>query len=327
MMVESSNSSQSAPASPGLIEDIVRESKIFWKAMPDKGLFFILFGVWLGFFHVLGNSVFGYIKTPSLLAWMEHIYSTSEDDGHGFLVPVLVLGLVYWKRAELMAVPKKPSVLALGLLLVALAVHLLGYVAQMPQVSIVGFFLGIYALTGIVWGLAWLRATFFPMLLLAFCVPLSTIGEAITVPLRLIAAQCTAAIADVVLGIEVKRRGTMLFDPTGKFEYEVAAACGGIRSLITLLLLSTTYGFLRFNSWPRRALVILSAFPLAVAGNVFRLVCIIIAADAFGRDWGMWVHDNSILSLLPYIPAILGLGVMGWLLAEKVSRANTEAPA
>lgn len=289
---------------------------MFWRALPHKRFFFVLLGAWLALFHFLGNSVFGYVDTPSLLRWMHHIYSTSADDGHGFLVPFLVLGLIYWKREELMAVAKGPSLLSVGLLAMALLLHFLGYLAQMPQVSIVAFYFGIYALTGMIWGIGWMKVSFFPMLLLAFCVPLSTVGEAITVPLRILAAWLTAGISNVVLGIDVARQGTQLSDASGRISYEVAAACGGIRSLISLLMLSTAYGFIGFGTWWKRGLVIASAFPLAVAGNVFRLVCIIIVTEAFGSEWGMWVHDNSILSLLPYIPAILGLMVLGRILRE-----------
>src|SRR5207248_11414617 len=93
---------------PGLtaVEEFRDEAAAFWRQMPDKGIFFALLAAWLAFFHFVGNSVFGYIDTPSLLRWMYHIYSTSPDDGHGLLIPVVVLGLFYWKRKELLAVPK-----------------------------------------------------------------------------------------------------------------------------------------------------------------------------------------------------------------------------
>jgi exosortase len=300
-----------------LIEEIHVEGRAFWQHMPDKALFFALLAVWVTFFHFLGNSVFGYIDTPSLLRWMYHIYSTSPDDGHGLLMPFVVVALLYWKRKELMAVPIRIWWPALGLVALALLVHLFGYIVQFPQVSIVGFFLGIYGLTGLVWGRHWLHATFFPMALFVFAVPLGTMGEAITFPMRLLAAKITSGVCGGLLGIDVIREGTLLFDSAKKFQYNVEAACGGIRSLIALLGISTVYAFVSFQSNWRRLIVILSAFPLAVAGNVFRLVCIIIAASLFGEDKGLFVHDNFVLSLLPYIPAVLGLLLLGKWLRER----------
>lgn len=306
---------------PSLIDEIRDEGLALWRHMPDKALFFGMLAAWLAFFHFLGNSVFGYIDTPSLLQWMFHIYNTSPDDGHGLLVPFVVVGLLYWKRKQLMAVPKGIWWPALGLIVLALLVHLFGYVVQFPQVSVVGFFLGIYGLTGLVWGRRWLSATFLPMALFVFAVPLGTLGEAITVPLRIIAAAVTAGVSNHLLGIDVIREGTQLFDPGKKFQYEVAAACGGIRSLIALLGISTVYGLISFEGKWQRLIVILSAFPLAIAGNVFRLLCIVVAAEAFGQETGSYVHDNFVLSLLPYIPAIVGLLLLGKWLRERSTPA------
>jgi len=303
---------------PTVLAEIRDEGLAFWRHMPDKGLFFALLAVWLVFFHFLGNSVFGYIDTPSLLRWMYHIYDTSPDDGHGFLMPFVVVALLYWKRKELVAVRKAIWWPAIGLVALALIIHLFGFIIQFPQVSIVGFFVGIYAMTGLIWGREWLRASFFPMALFVFAVPLGTLGEAVTFPMRLLAAKITSGVCGGLLGIDVIREGTMLSAPGKKFQYEVAAACGGIRSLIALLGLSTIFAFISFGSHWRRSAVILAAFPLAIAGNVFRLVCIIIAAEAFGQEAGSFVHDNAILSLLPYIPAILGLVLLGKFLPEPV---------
>ena len=68
--------------------------------------------------------------------------------------------------------------------------------------------------------------------------------------------------------------------------------------------------------------MIAAGFPLAVAGNVTRLLVIIIVSEAFGQKTGQWVHDNSFFSLLPYIPPIVGIIVIGHLLREQ----NPEDP-
>ncbi len=302
---------------PTLIEEIRDESLAFWRHMPDKGLFFGLLAAWLGLFHFLGNAVLGYVKTSSLLHWMYHEYETSADYGHGFLMPFVVVGLFYWRRKQLMAVPKRIWWPALALIVFALFVHVFGYIVQFPQVSIVALFSGIYGLMGLVWGRDWLRASFFPMAMFAFAVPLGTLGEAVTFPMRVLAAKITAGICNGILGIDVILQGTLFFDSAKKFQYNVEAACGGIRSLIALLGISTIYGYVSFESNWRRAIVSLAAFPLAIAGNVFRLVCIIIAAALFGQEQGNFVHDNFVLSLLPYLPAIVGLMLLGNGLRER----------
>ncbi|MBI4326860.1 MAG: exosortase/archaeosortase family protein [Chloroflexi bacterium] len=296
--------------------EFVDEFKVCWRHIPQKGLFLALFISWLCLFHFLGNSTLGYVETRSLFGWLKYAYANSPDDEHGFLIPLVVLVLYWWKRKELLAVPKANWWPALGLVSVALLLHLVGYVVQQTRISVVAFFVGLYGLTGLIWGGAWLRASFFPYLLFVFCLPLATVSERITFPLRLLATKITAGISGTVLGIDVIQNGTQIFDAQRTFQYEIAAACSGLRSLTATLAIAIIYGFMTFRGNLRRLIIIGAAIPLAVAGNVFRLMIIIVAAEAFGQEAGDFVHNNFWLSLLPYLPALGGIALIGFLLRE-----------
>jgi exosortase len=154
----------------------------------------------------------------------------------------------------------------------------------------------------------------FPFFLFSFGVPLGNKGDAVTQPLRQLATDITAAIAQGPLGIKVIQNGTTIFDPTGKFSYEIAAACSGLRSLTAITVVAIIFAFVWFKTWWQRAIMMGAAIPLAIGSNVFRLSSIIVAAEAFGQDAGNFVHDSSWLSLLPYLPAFVGLALLGWLL-------------
>ena len=310
---------QNETAQPSVMDEISR----LWAGLPDKPLFFALFVTWLVFFHLLGNSTLGYIDTHSLYAWMNWTYSTSKDDELGYIIPLIVLGLCYWKRDTLLAVPKHNWWPALLLVTLALAIHLTGYVIQQARVSIVGFYFGIYSLTGLVWGPGWLKASFFPCLLFAFGVPVGTMAETVTVPLSHIASDITGWICGTLLGIDIIQEGVQISDSQRRYTYAIAAACSGLRSLIVTLAFFTIYGFVAFTKKWKTSLIILSAFPLAVAGNVLRLTLIILAAEMVetakpgdGQAAGNFVHDNGILSLLPYIPAFIGVFILGRIIKE-----------
>ena len=310
---------QNETAQPSVMDEISR----LWAELPDKPLFFALFVTWLVFFHFLGNSTLGYIDTHSLYAWMNWTYSTSKDDELGYIIPLIVLGLCYWKRDTLLAVPKHNWWPALVLVILALAIHLTGYVIQQARVSIVGFYFGIYSLTGLVWGPGWLKASFFPCLLFAFGVPVGTMAETVTVPLSHIASDITGWICGTLLGIDIIQEGVQISDSQRRYTYAIAAACSGLRSLIVTLAFFTIYGFVAFTKKWKTSLIILSAFPLAVAGNVLRLTLIILAAEMVetakpgdGQAAGNFVHDNGILSLLPYIPAFIGVFILGRIIKE-----------
>ncbi len=298
------------PPAPGLAEELA----VTWRALPEKVLFLTLLGAWILLFHALGNSTFGYVDSPSLFGWLNYSYAQSKDDELGRYIPFLVLGLCWWKRDELMAVPKAPWIGGLALLALALLLHVAGFAIQQTRLSVIGFYVGIYGLVGAFWGYAFLKAIFFPYFLFGFCLPVGTLADTLTLPLRMLATTLTTLISKYILGVKLIQEGTRIFDADHKFTYEVAAACGGLRSLTATLALASIYAFINLERPWKRLTVIASAFPFAVAGNVLRLILIIIAAEGFGQKAGNWVHDNSVLSLVPYIPAFLGLGALGkWL--------------
>lgn len=302
---------------PEAAPDWRAEASALWRQLPQRGLFFGLLAVWVVFFQFLGNSTLGYVNTASLFGWFKWVQSVSSEEAHTWFMPLVVAVLFWWKRAELMAVPKQIWWPALGLFVVALLLHVVGFMVQQTRISFAAFFIGIYALSGLVWGWKWWQATFFPFFLFAFAMPLGNTAEVVTVPLRMLATKLAVFTSHTVLGINVIQQGASIISPTGKYQYEVVAACSGIRSLTAILALSTIFSFVMFKSNWRRAAMIGAAVPLAVAGNVLRLMTIIIAAEAVDAKAGNYVHENTWFSLIPYVPAIIGLLLLGRWLEEK----------
>jgi len=296
------------------------ELAALWSSIPDKVLFFSLSAVWIVFFQFLGNSTFGYTDTPSLFAWLNYTYQNSVDDQHGFLVPVAVLVLLVVKRKELISLPKAPWWPALTLVVASLLLHMVGYVVQQTRVSVVAFFAGLYGLTGLVWGPRWLKATFFPCFLFVFCVPIATLSDEFTLHLRVLATKITVGLAHTLLGIDVVRIGTEIKAPMERFSYNVEAACSGLRSLTAIFALATIYAFIDFRKNWQRLILMASAFPVAVIGNVIRLTTIIVAAETFGQPAGNYVHESFLFELLPYVPPIAGLIGLGHWLGKRAAR-------
>ncbi|MDB6125907.1 MAG: Eight transrane protein EpsH [Pedosphaera sp.] len=308
--------------SPAAARDFKAEFLQAWQQLPDKGMFFGLLAAWLLLFQFLGNGTFGYIDTASLMHWMVNAYTHGEsEDGQGLLIPFVVLVLFWWKRKQLLSVPNRTWMPGLLLLGAALILHLFGYLVQQPRISIVALFTGIYALIGLVWGPAWMRASFFPFFLFIFCMPISSIGEQLTVPMRLLVSKLVWVISHG-LGIDIVQEGNQLFNAQRTYQYEVADPCSGLRSLMAITALTTIYGFVTFEKNWKRAVMIASAFPLALLGNLLRMMMIIIAAEFSGQKAGNSVHDSGFFSLLPYIPAIIGVLVLGHWLGEKPEKAG-----
>jgi exosortase len=296
--------------------DFLQDTRECWQRLPNKTFFFVLLAAWLVLFQFLGNSILGYVHSPSLYFWMYEAYntpSTAVDDSHCNFIPFLVVALFWWKRRELLDSRFQLWMPGFFILLLAMLVHIFAYTIQEPHFSILAMCIGVYGLMGMAWGPEWLRKSVFPFFLFIFLVPLGQHGQYITFPLRLLVTWLVEVVSHI-FGIGVIRVGTGLYDPSGSFQYDVAPACSGIRSLITIFLLSTVYGFFTFPSAWKRLLLIILALPFAILGNLLRLLMIIVCAEVGGQKWGDFVHENAITSLMPYIPAFIGLFIVGhWL--------------
>ncbi len=303
---------QTSARAPGFAASL----RQFGESIPHKALFLVLSLAWISLFHYLGNSNLGYAGlTSSLFNWLRIVYSSNPDEVLGPYMPLLIIALIWWKRKELSALEKRVWWPALAGFALAVLLHIAGYTIQQARLSIVAFVIGLYSLTGLLWGHRWMRATFFPIFLLGFAVPLTTDMEGLTLPLRQLATTITVKTSQI-LGINVVQEGTLMFDSAHRFQYNVEAACSGLRSLTTMLALSCIFAFTCFRQHWRRGLLVLSAVPFAVIGNVLRLLTIVIAAEAAGQAAGNYIHKHWFFNLIPYVPAMIGMSVMARLLRE-----------
>jgi exosortase len=109
----------------------------------------------------------------------------------------------------------------------------------------------------------------FVLLVLLLAIPLPTIVlNQITFPLQIFASTCATELLQRV-GVPVLRDGNIINLPA--MPLEVAEACSGIRSLMSLITVAVIYGyFLERKTWKRWVLAF-SAVPIAVIANVARI--------------------------------------------------------
>jgi hypothetical protein len=65
---------------------------------------------------------------------------------------------------------------------------------------------------------------------------------------------------------------------------------------------------------------------LAVIGNVVRLGTIVAAGEWKGQSAGNYVHEDALISLLPYIPAFIGMMYIGRWLEKAGVEKSTATP-
>jgi exosortase len=195
---------------------------------------------------------------------------TIPDYSHGFLVPLFSLFLLWDKRQTIRTIPISQSWKGLPLVIFGLAVLVLGVYGVDLFTSRISF---VFLLAGIIWtllGFQMLRELLFPVLVLILAIPFPTIiFNQITFPLQLFASRIASMILPI-LGVPVLLEGNVIQLPVMKLE--VAEACSGIRSLMSLFTLAVFYGYFLERSTRRRVILALASIPIAVTANVFRIV-------------------------------------------------------
>jgi exosortase len=250
-------------------------------------------------------------------------WATDDNYSHGFLIVPIAVYFAWERRAALASAVPRPSVLglvAVGLSLALLIVGQLGAELSVTRVSLIGAVAGT-----ILFCLGWqhLRVLVFPLAFLLLMVPIPAIVfNEIAFPLQIIASH-TGEAGLRAFDIPVLREGNII--ELANMKLEVADACSGIRSLVSLLTLGIVFGyFIDSRVWVRFALA-LATVPLAIVSNGLRVAGTGLVAHSWGADAAFgFMHTFS--GWLIFVVAFLGL----LLVQQVIARAwpdRTRPPA
>ena len=199
---------------------------------------------------------------------------------HGFLVPLISGYFIYQKWPELLKTPVRPSRLGLPLILASLALFVVG-IAGTEYFTMRSSL--VFLLAGIVlycFGRQVLKVLALPIGFLLFMVPLPYIVyDAMAFPLKLFITKVSVFVLKAT-GIIVWREGNIIMFP--QTVLEVADACSGLRSLMSLLALSVAFAFFSQKSNLKRTLLVLSAIPIAIITNMLRVIVTGFLAQYYG---------------------------------------------
>jgi exosortase len=197
-------------------------------------------------------------------------WAQTPDFSHGFLVPPFAAYLIWEKRKTLLATKVAPSWSGIALMMLGIVILLLGIYGSelfLSRISLIILLAGLVLCFG---GWQFLKESRFALLVLLLAIPIPAIlFNQITFPLQILASKLASGLLPL-FGVPVLREGNVIELPLMKLE--VAEACSGIRSLMSLFTLAVFYGyFLEKSSWRRVALV-LASIPIAIAANAVRIL-------------------------------------------------------
>jgi exosortase len=191
------------------------------------------------------------------------------DFSHGFLIPFFAAFLLWDKRRELQDTAIAPSWAGVWLVVLGLFVLLLGVFGADLFLQRTSFVLLVAGLVWTLLGRAMLGQVKFVLFVLLLAIPLpAVLFNQITFPLQILASRLASALLPLA-GVPVLREGNVIQLPA--MQLEVAEACSGIRSLMSLFTVAVIYGYFLERKAGRRVVLALASVPIAVAANGARI--------------------------------------------------------
>ena len=249
-----------------------------------------LLALWL--LYAVNPYAYGYGSDLVTVLHFANAQWKGVDWQHCYLVPFAFVAMIWFQRKNLPDVPFTKSWPGLAMTLFGLFVYWLGFRAD----NIFFAYASFQILTGglILWllGWEWAKALFIPWAFLVFLYPLTFLDNLIAFPLRMIMSEASVHVLNL-LGFGSIKNGTAILsapEPMAglrageRFSVDVADPCSGIRSLFALMMVSALYGYFTQKEMWRRAVLFFSSIPLAIAGNLARIIMLTLGTIAMGPE-------------------------------------------
>ena len=266
---------------------------------------------------LLGTVLFAYRDTG---AAMVTIWYRSETFAHAFLVPPIVLWLIWRKRAELAALTPQPCAWVLLPMAAIAFVWLLGDLASVNAATQFAMTALLVLAVPAVLGLQIAKVILFPLAFLFFAVPF---GEFLLPQLMSWTADFTVS-ALRASGIPVFREGMHFVIPNGS--WSVVEACSGVRYLIASFMVGTLFAYLNYRSTRRRLIFAAVALLVPIVANWVRAYLIVLLGYLSGNRLAVGV-DHLIYGWLFFGLVIGVMFTIGAIWAEPESPPSaTDVP-
>ncbi len=240
-------------------------------------------------------------------------WSTDDNYSHGFLVPLVAAYFLWRDRERWRAASLRYTPAGWAMVLLALAMFIVGTAGA-------EYFTARCSLVFLIFGLTWtfggrpaLRLAWFPIVYLLFMIPIPyVIYYAATFPMQLLASKA-AAKGLAIIGVPFMQQGNIIHLPG--YSLEVAEACSGLRSLVSLLALGAAYARLTQPRLAWQVVLFLCTVPIALAANIFRVWATALGAYAISPKIAEdFLHEFSgiVVFVISFMLLFIIGGVFYW---------------
>ncbi len=240
---------------------------------------------------------------------------TDDNYTHGILVIPFVAWLIWRRRDEWVRTDRRPAMSGLVIAAGGLLMYLVGQAAFEYFLTRMSLVVVVAGSIVFLFGWAQLRFALFPLALVALSIPLpALVFNEIALPMQLVASQFGVAMLEAS-AIPAVREGNIIY--LQQATLEVAEACSGVRSLISLGTVALVYGYLARQSTAARTVVALSVLPVVIVANGLRVAGAGVVAHLYGPDtaagflhtFSGWLFFGTAVAMLV---AIERVSVLRW---------------
>jgi exosortase D (VPLPA-CTERM-specific) len=210
------------------------------------------------------------------------VWSTDDDYSYGFLMPFVIVYLIWERRKEISQTAASTNWLGGVFFLLFLIFGVYGVLGSNPSAARIAVPFLIITMTLFCLGKATMKIIIFPLIFLFFMIPLpTTLQVAVGVPLKLISTQLGGVIL-YVAGVPAFIEGNVI--DLGVTQLQVVDACAGLRFIFPLLALGLLFAYFFETIRWKQAVLVLITIPISVLTNGIRIGATGILAQRYGSQ-------------------------------------------
>ena len=228
--------------------------------------------------------LFGTFILAFFPVWKRLVLSwySSDQYSHGFFIIPITLYIIWKKKDILVKTPIRPSWWGMALVVFSLLLYLFAHFAEILTLTSFSILLLLAGVIIYLYGFLIFKELLFPLVFLLFMIPIpSQIYSSLTIPLQLFVSKVSVWLGSTI-GIPIYREGNVIHLPDRTMQ--IVQACSGLRSMISLLMLSAIIGYLTLKSNILRFVLFLSGIPAAIFVNIIRVSLMVFAFYFFNYD-------------------------------------------
>ena len=286
----------------------------------DRAAWFAWMGIALVVLFFYGiYPMFGPENKHSALAWLRSTWKAETDYQHGYFIPVIIAGLLWYDRKRYLESDTSSSKWGIALILIAVVLFILSKRTVQARLAVGSLPILIFGISSYLWGWKVTRLLLIPVGLIYLAIPIPGWLQ-MTNSLQLFASKAAYHISSA-LGADIILEGNNISSKTDAWPgFHIAEGCSGVRSLVALTTVAVVYGYIVNRDLWKVAVLFVASIPIAIVANGIRVTSIILIAEYLDPQFAARTYHNWSGFVFFLIIGLVGISIVSFIM-EKGWRA------